>query len=275
MAALDLEGIAGHVNDAISFHIPKFMGSHTPDFPPLGGPGGFQITKYMVIEVAVAIIMFAIFVPYARKIRDGQPVKGRFWNMIEVVLLYMRDQVFRPAIGKKDADAFTPFLWTLFFFVLLCNLGGMLPWCGSPTGSLAVTAMLALSTFTVVAFAGMHKYGTVGFWTGLVPHMDVPAAVGIFLKPMLQVIEIAALLIKHCVLAIRLMANMFAGHMVLAVFLAFIPMAAGSGWWFPVTIGSVGMGFCLSLLELFVAFLQAYIFTFLSALYIGMAIHQH
>ncbi|MGL6194346.1 MAG: F0F1 ATP synthase subunit A [Thermoguttaceae bacterium] len=272
MAGINLEDIAGHVNDATSFHLPAVLGGSTEDLPSICG---FQITKYMVLEVAVAILMVAIFVPLAIRLKSGKPPKGRFWNLIEVFLLYLRDQVIRPSIGKHDADRFVPFLWTLFFFILFCNLFGMLPWCGSPTGSLAVTTVMALSTFGVVTISGMRRYGLVGFWTGLVPHMDLPPALSIILKPMLFVIELAGLLIKHVVLAIRLVANMFAGHMVLAVFLSFIPMTAGLVWWYPVTLGSIGMSVCLSMLELFVAFLQAYIFMFLSALFIGMAVHQH
>lgn len=274
MADLDLAGIAGHVNDAVNFHIPAFLGSHTPDFPKIPGTE-FQITKYMVIELTVAVLMVGIFIPMAVKMKGGKQLKGRFWNMLEVFLLYLRDQVIRPSIGKHDADKFVPYLWTLFFFVLFCNLAGMLPWVGSPTGSIAVTSVLALSTFVVVNISGMRKYGVTNYWLGLVPHMDLPPVLSILLKPMLFLIEVAGLFIKHTVLSIRLLANMFAGHMVLAVFIAFIPMTAGMIWWYPVTLGSLAMSICLSALELFVAFLQAYIFLFLSSVYIGMAVHQH
>ena len=267
---LDIAELAGHVKDANSFHFP--IGYHL-DIPSIYG---IQLTKFMLIEVAAALLMCAIFIPMAVKLRAGKPLKGRFWNMMEVFLLYLRDEVIVPSIGKKHAGQFTPFLWTLFFFLLFCNLGGMIPWMGSPTGSLSVTAALALCTFVMVVFTGIKFHGVSGYWLGLVPHMDLPAAIAIVLKPMLFCIEIAGLLIKHIVLAVRLMANMFAGHLVLAVFLAFIPMTAGLIYvWIPVTLGSVAMSVCLSLLELFVAFLQAYIFTFLSALFIGMSIHQH
>ena len=273
MADLNLNDIAGHVNDADYFHVPWFFMDGHISIP--WEIFGKQITKYMVIEVAVGLVLCAIFIPMALKMRGGKPLKGRFWNLMEVFLLYLRDNVIRPSIGKHDADRFTPYLWTLFFFILGCNLVGMLPWSGSPTGSLSVTAVLALTTFVIVNVAGMQRYGAGKYWLGLVPHMDLPPVLAIVLKPMLFLIEVVGLIIKHVVLSIRLLANMFAGHMVLAVFLAFIPMTAGTIWWFPVTIGSVSMAVCLSLLELFVAFLQAYIFMFLSALFIGMAVHQH
>ena len=124
--------------------------------------------------------------------------------------------------------------------MLFCNLMGMLPWVGSPTGSISVTAILALMTFLVVIVAGMAKYGTLGFWTGMVPHLDVPAVMRVLLVPMLLVIEIAGLFIKHVVLAVRLLANMFAGHLVLAVILGFIAATAHSMvLWLGVTFASV------------------------------------
>jgi F-type H+-transporting ATPase subunit a len=124
---------------------------------------------------------------------------------------------------------------------------------------------------------GMQAHGMVGFWTGLVPHMDVPGPMALFLKPMLFAIEVLGLFIKHSVLAVRLLANMFAGHLVLAVIVSFIGATAHTFivLWLGVTVGSLAGAVAISLLELFVAFLQAYIFTFLSALFIGMAIHQH
>lgn len=236
-----------------------------------------QITKFMVLEVIAALLMLLIFVPLAWRIRHGGRPRGRFWNLFEAMLVFLRDEVARPAIGHKDADRFLPFLWNIFFFVLFCNLLGILPWAGSPTGALPVTGALALMTFAAVLATGMMKHGVVGFWTGMVPHMDLPLPLAIFLKPMLLVIEVAGLVIRHSVLAVRLLANMFAGHLVLAVIVAFIGATANTMilLWLGVTIGSLAGCVALSLLELFVAFLQAYIFAFLSALFIGMAVHQH
>ena len=195
--------------------------------------------------------------------------------MLEVMLLFMRDQVARPCIGKHDADRFMPFLWTMFFFVLGCNLFGMIPWMGSPTGALATTGMLALITFGVVVGSGMVKLGAVGFWKAQVPSMDLPFVIAILLVPLIFVIEIAGLFIKHGVLAVRLLANMMAGHVVLAVLVGFIGATYGmAAWWGVMPLSVIGAT-ALSLLELFVAFLQAYIFTFLSALFIGMAVHPH
>lgn len=279
---LDPLELFGHVEDAPWIHVPEFMapeGSHGHiDIPqPLAGklPFEFKITKFMVIELVAAILIAVFFVGLARALKGGAIPRGRFRNMLEAMLLYFRDNVARPCIGHHDADKFVPFLWTIFFFVLACNLFGMIPWMGSPTGSLSVTATLALITFLVVVGSGMKKLGAVGFWKAQVPHIDVPGPLKIFLLPMIFIIEVFGLLVKHGVLAVRLLANMMAGHVVLAVILAFIAASAQSLWWWGVMPASVLGATALSMLELFVAFLQAYIFTFLSALFIGMAVHPH
>lgn len=270
---INMSDLAGHVSDGSEYHVPQFMG-HLPELPTICG---VQITRFMLVELVVAILMVAIFFPLAAKIKSGKPVRGRFWNLIEVFLLYLRDEVMTPAIGKKDVGRFAPFLWTLFFFILFCNLAGLIPWFGaSPTGALATTSVLAASTFVVLVASGMKKFGVVGFWLGQVPSMELPLALAVVLKPMIFVIEVVGLFIKHVVLAVRLLANMFAGHLVLAVLLGFIAGTADYfALWVGVTVGSVAMSVALSLLELFVAFLQAYIFMFLASIFIGMAQHQH
>jgi F-type H+-transporting ATPase subunit a len=231
----------------------------------------------MVLEVVAAVIVSLIFIWLAQKIASGQRPRGRLWNVFEVMLLFIRDEVARPAIGKHDADKFLPFLWTMFFFILTCNLLGMVPWGGSPTGALATTGALAICTFAAVVGGGMAKLGPVGFWKGQVPHMDLPLPLAILLLPMIFAIEVLGLFIRHFVLAMRLLANMMAGHLVLAVLVTFVLAIAQFGWAATVGVGAVSVvgAMLLSLLELFVAFLQAYIFTFLSALFIGMAVHPH
>jgi F-type H+-transporting ATPase subunit a len=269
--AMDPGHLIGHVKDSAEFHLP--LGYHF-ELPEVLG---FQITKFMVIEVFVAVMMVAVFVPLAWKVRSGRPVKGRFWNMLEVMVVFLRDEVARPAIGKAEADRFLPFLWTLFFFILGCNLLGLVPWAGSPTGSIAITGVLALSTFAVVVGAGTAKFGFWGFLKGQVPHMELPLLVGIPIKSLIFVLEVIGLLIRHGVLSVRLFANMMAGHLVLAVVLGFIALAATQHHviWSGVMVSSVFGAVAVCLLELFVAFLQAYIFAFLSALFIGMVVHQH
>ncbi len=268
----DTAELIGHVKDADAFHLP---GGLVVEIPQPFESLGLHLTKFMVIELLVAVMMIVFFVGMARKIASGRPPKGRLWNMFEVMILFVRDQIARPAIGSHDADRFLPFLWTQFFFILFLDLCGLLPWLGSPTGALGTTGAIAVVTFAVVIGAGMSRFGPIGFWTGQVPHMDVPWIMAIFLKPMIFCIEVMGILVKHFILAVRLFANMFAGHLVLAVIMGFIAQTAATMLWYGVMPVSVLGATALNLLELLVACLQAYVFTFLSALFIGMAVHQH
>ena len=238
---------------------------------------GLQITRFMVTELIAAILVVLVMVPIARHMARQHVSRGWFANMFEAMLLFIRDQIARPTIGGHGADEFLPYLWTVFFFVLFNNLLGLIPGMASATGNINVTAVLALGTFGAVLFAGIRQMGVVGFWTGLVPHLDVPKWMLFILWPLLFVIEVVGLFIRHIVLAVRLFANMFAGHVVLAVILSFILMAweaTAAVFWSVAGASIVGL-VALSMLELFVAFLQAYIFTFLSALFIGSAVHPH
>lgn len=238
----------------------------------------YPLTKYMVLEVVAAALIVAIFVPIARRASTGQPPRGYFQNAFESLLTFIRDKVARPNIGEHDADLFVPFLWTQFLFILFCNLLGMMPYLGSPTASITVTAVLALCTAFVIHGGAIAKMGFSHYLKSYVPHIDVPFGMGYALVPMIVVIEIVGVGIKMFVLAVRLFANMLAGHTVLAVILLFIVMAKGQGWYlfWPITLGSVLGVTALSLLELFVAFLQAFIFTFLTSLFLGMTLHpQH
>lgn len=264
--------LIGHVKDSDAFHLPF---GWTIEIPQPFDALGLHLTKFMVIEVVVAILMLAIFIPLGRKLASGRAPKGRLWNLFEVILLFVRNEIARPAIGSHDADRFLPFLWTQFFFILFLDLFGLLPWAGSPTGALGATGGIAAITFIVVVGAGMFRFGPIGFWTGQVPHMDVPPVMAIFLKPMIFGIEVLGILVKHSILAVRLFANMFAGHLVLAVVMGFIAQTAATLLWYGVMPVSVLGATALNMLELMVACLQAYVFTFLSALFIGMAVHQH
>jgi F-type H+-transporting ATPase subunit a len=237
---------------------------------------GFALSKFMILEVVVAVILSFLFIRLAAQIKAGKPTKGKLSNLLEGILVYMRDHVAKPAIGGHDYGKFTPLLWTMFFFVLGLNLLGLVPWAGSATGSFSVTLALAGITFATVLISGMAKFGPVGFWLNQVPHMDLPWYCQP-LKLVIFAIEVAGMFIRHGVLAIRLLANMVAGHLVLLAILGLAFSAAGaasSSWHIAAPIAVVGSA-AFSLLELFVAFLQAYVFTFLSALFIGAAIHHH
>lgn len=183
----------------------------------------------------------------------------------------------------RDSDKFLPYLWTLFFFVLTCNLFGVLPWLGSPTGAFSTTLVLAGLTFLAGFLGGNKKFGVAGYWLNQIPSMDLPIVLAIILKPMIFLIEVAGLLIKHVILGFRLLANMVAGHLViggilgLAVAAATVMAKTDSGtatFWITAVSACIGSALFF-LLELFVAFLQAYLFVFLSSLFIGAAIHKH
>jgi F-type H+-transporting ATPase subunit a len=249
---------------------------------PAFGLTNIAISKFMVIEVAVALILIVLFSWLGRKAAHGAPPKGKTWNLLESMVVFIRDQIAEPAVGHHDAHAYTPFLCTIFFFILGCNLFGLLPWSGSPTATFGVTAALALLTFSAVVVGGMNRFGFFGFFKNQLPHMELPFVMALIIKPMLFLIEMLGLMIKHGVLAVRLLANMMAGHLVLAgiMGLAFTAEAVAgfSGnnvtWSF---VGIISIIACalFSCLELFVAFLQAYVFTLLSALFIGAALHEH
>jgi F-type H+-transporting ATPase subunit a len=252
-----------HVMD--NYHISwlenfDFFGIHLPHW----------FSKFMLLELLVAGLILLIYLPIARKARTGATPHGFFWNTFEVLLTFVRDKIAKPTIGEHDADRFVPFLWTIFLFVLFSNLLGMFPGLGSPTGALSVTAVLALFAFVVIHGSAIRKMGFFGYVKSQIPHGMNPA-IGLFIGA----IEIMAHFIKGTVLAVRLFANMFAGHLVLASILGFIAMAkyASMFLFWPVTAGSVALVIGCSLLELFVAFLQAYVFTFLTSLFVGMALH--
>jgi F-type H+-transporting ATPase subunit a len=293
--------------------------------PPLGTFFGHKVflTKYMILELIAAILIVAIFVPIARRAGRGELPKGAWWNAFESLLTFIRNEVAKPALGEHGADIFLPYLWTTFLFVLFCNLLGMIPFLGSPTASIYMTAGLALCSFIMMHVPAMVKMGGPGrYFAALWPHIEIVpnpwgppgghghdhghgdhgqtsghahsaetpkaspstgqivawvfgSAFGFGLSLMIFVIELFGTGIKAVILAVRLFANMFAGHLVLATILTFIYMAGTASFalWGTITVASVLGNVALSLLELFVAFLQAYVFTFLTALFMGMALN--
>jgi F-type H+-transporting ATPase subunit a len=285
----------------------------------------FQITKFMILELIVAALILFIYLPLARRAGTGELPKGRWWNAFESLLTFVRNEIAKPNLGEKDADKYVPYLWTLFLFLLFCNLLGMIPFMGSPTANIWATGAMALISFIMLHGAaivkmgyeppGAHGHGhdhhvgpghhldsghsephahahvngglrsipvvgplligTVRYFSALWPRIEVPY-IGWLFSLGIFVIELLGTVIKSGVLAVRLFANMFAGHMVLAVILLFIVTAAESRNYLllgGVSIASVLGVVALSLLEIFVAFLQAYIFVFLTALFMGMSLH--
>src|SRR5271167_3502689 len=158
---------------------------------------GLQITRFMVMELVAAVLVIVVMVPVVRHISRNYVSRGRFTNMIEAMLLFIRDDVARPAIGGHGADRFLPYLWTAFFFVLFNNLLGMIPGGASATGNINVTGVLALMTLVTVLTAGMRESGAAGYWVALVPHLDVPPLLKPPLWGLMFFIEVVGLLIRH------------------------------------------------------------------------------
>ena len=285
---LGLGHLLGHVQDSTYIELPKILGGQWAIPNPLGTSKEQplikinnkplivgQLTKFMVLELVAALILCVVFIRFARKMKSQDRPTGKIGNMLEVFVVYIRDEIAVPCIGSKDANRFLPYLLTLFFFILVLNLIGVLPWFGAATGALGVTGVLAACTFAVVAFSGIKKMGLVGFLKAQVPHMDLPKPMAIIMIPMIWSIEMFGFLIKHGVLALRLFANMFAGHLVLAVLVGFIGVTASTWLVYGVAPVAIIGSILFCFLEILVVFLQAYIFTFLAALFIGAAQHAH
>lgn len=236
--------------------------------------------------LVLAAALLVIFIPIAA--RKKALVPTGFRNFLESILQYIRNEVARPILGK-DTDTFIPFLWTLFILILTANLLGMLPitaisqWAlddpmlhlgGTATGNIGITAGLAICAFLLFHLSGIKRLGA--------GHYAKHLLLGhgpIWLAPLFIPIEIIGACVKPFALAIRLFANMTGGHIVLAVLMGFavtgINMAFNDGAYgmLGVTAAAALGAVAINLLELFVAFLQAYIFTFLTALFLGAAIH--
>ena len=226
----------------------------------------FSITKSVFGILLIGLIMFVWFRGLAKQYKKKQIPTG-FARVLEPLVLYVRDEIARPNIGEKHYRRFTGYLLTVFFFIWILNLMGLTPLGFNVTGQIAVTAALAIFTLVIYTFSGNKGYWGHMLWMPGVPYL---------IRPVLAVIEIAgAFLIKPFSLLVRLFANISAGHIVVMSLIAImVTMKSSLG-----VVGSTTLAFVLSffitLIEVLVAFLQAYIFTMLSALFIGMAVADH
>lgn len=218
-----------------------------------------SITRHVVFMWIAAALLIVIFVLlYNKRSLVPRGVQAFF----EPILLFLRDEIVRPIMGK-EGDVFLPYLWTLFMFIWTCNLLGLVPMGATATANISVTASLALCTFCMIHGSGIKKFGFVPYAKSIVPHVPW------FVLPLMIVVEVMGLLVKPVALTIRLAANMVAGHAVLLSIMGFIFIFKS---WF-LSIGVVFAAMAICLLELIVAVVQAYIFTFLSTVFIGMAIN--
>lgn len=224
-----------------------------------------SITKSVFGFLLVSLLMLFAFGRLAKQYKK-QAVPTGFGRVLEPLILYVRDEIARPNIGEKHYRRFTGFLMTVFFFIWISNLLGLTPLGFNITGQIAVTFSLALFTYLITQFSGTKDYWKHIFW---MPGVPVP------MKIILAPIELLGTLTKPFSLMIRLFANISAGHIVvmslisIAIIMKSTLGAAGA------TVLSLALSFFLTLIELLVAFLQAYIFTMLSALFIGMAVEEH
>ena len=241
-------------------------------------PGGefFSITKFKVLILLSALLVVLLFGRLAKRLTTQGHPKGRLDNLLESLLLMVRDQIARPNLGDK-AEQYLPFLWTLFTVILTINLIGMLPapLFGCANASIAVTAAWALFTLAFILFNGISSSGFLGWLKGFWIPIDLPI-LGPMISCLLFVIEFLGVFLRVAVLALRLFANMLGGHITLALLITFILMAAKLSLFHHVGVGIASLigAYLLSFLELFVAFLQAFVFTILSAVFIGTAVHS-
>jgi F-type H+-transporting ATPase subunit a len=239
-----------------------------------------HITKHFILMTAVALLVLLSMFYLARKLRDPFRKPTRLQGLFEVLIEYMRREVYEPVLGEEGRK-YHLLCFTFFLFILYSNLLGMIPpfaplppkdggemvWLGGAvTGNLATTAGLGLITFMVFNIQGMRSKGVIGYWRDLVPH-GTPG----WMAPVTLLLEVIGILSKTLALIMRLFANMIGGHVailvILLLVLKFQSLAIG-----PI---AVLVDLAISALELFVAVLQAYIFSFLSALFIGLAMRKH
>jgi len=256
--------IQHHLQNTSAWHIFPGVELHLPHIHPfhfLGLTIDLSIKNHVVMLWIAGIFTLMLFRLAYKK---GQTIPKGFGVMMELLIVFVRDEVAIANMGEKEGRRFAPFLITVFFFILISNLMGLVPMFSTSTGNINVTLALALVTFGATQYFGVKEQGLFGYYKNLVPH-----GVPILLWPLMFVIEIMGLIAKHVALTIRLFANMVAGHIVLFAFLGLIIMFK-TIYISPV---SVGFGIFVYFLELLVAFIQAYIFTVLSALFIGMSVN--
>ena len=232
----------------------------------------FSLTKHLIFAWLSALIVAFIFIRLARMYQRGigreTPPKGLFQNMFESLVMYIRDEIAVPVLGAKS-DKYLPYLLSVFFFILTCNLLGLIPFGATATANLMVTAVLASFTFILTQIGGTRDYWKHIFW---------PPDAPVFVKLILIPVEIMGLFTKPFALAIRLFANMTAGHLVILSLIGLIfafTNLFGPIVGFGVVPISVGFALFINLLELLIATIQAYVFTMLSALFINMAVEEH
>ena len=234
-----------------------------------------SITKNVVAILVSLIILLWVFLSVAGAYkRNPDKAPTGLQNLLEPIILFIRDDIAKPSIGEHKYERFMPFLLTVFFFIWLNNMMGLIPifpFGANVTGSISVTMVLALFTFVITTISGNRNY-----WQHIFNMPGVPWWVKIPV-PLMPVIEIIGMMTKPFVLMVRLFANIAAGHIIVLGFFSLIfifgQMSAGLG--LGVSVLSLAFTIFMTMLELLVALIQAYVFTLLSAIYFGMATEEH
>ena len=266
-----------HAIELPYWKVPYYKEVELPRWAPIG-VGGLEIdlspTKHGVLLVVAAVLVALVFLYTSRAVAraqaQGRPPRG-FAAAMEATALYIRQEVVLPNVGPHG-EGYVNYLLTVFFFILTCNLLGLLPWSATPTSNIAVTGAMAFLSLLVIEISGMRALGLKGYLGTI---FFLPPGLPVALKPVMLVImtpiEIIGKLAKPFALAVRLFANMTAGHVVV---LALI----GLTFFFQsylVGIAASVMAMGIMLLELFVAFLQAFVFTLLTSVFIGLMRAEH
>jgi F-type H+-transporting ATPase subunit a len=230
---------------------------------------GIFRSKHLFFFCLAAILVVVMARLAVHSYREGQVPTG-LGAFVELVVVFIRDDIAEKNIGHGDGRKFTPLLCSFFFFILVAALLGLMPFSATSTGNIAVTLALATISFLAQQWAGISKYGVVRHFAGLVPPGLPP-----WLLPIMIPVEIISMFTKPFALMIRLFANMLAGHMVITTLLLLIPLMAAVSTFFGVSMIPVSLllSLFIMLLEILVAFIQAYIFTLLTAIFIGMYAH--
>ncbi len=282
--AVEVDIITPHITDAHEIEVPwpTWPTMHKvvelPRWTPFTLPGthievDMSPTKHVIWMLIAAFTAGALLIFAANAQRRQTRTTGHatgFAGGIEAMVLYIRNEVVMPNVGPHG-NAFAPYLLTLFFFILFCNLWGIFPWGSTATGNIAVTLTLALVTFFVIEISGIRAQGlgylsTIFYW-----NKDLPLPLRIIMFVILSPIEVIGKLTKPFALTIRLFANMTAGHIVVLALIGMIFSFKS----YAIGLAPLAMAIAINLLELFVAFLQAFIFTLLSSVFIGQIREAH
>ncbi len=254
--------ILHHVMDGKEIELPFLGYVQIPELPPVFGIN-ITPTKHVIFMWLAALLVIITFITVSRQYKSSL-IPKRLSNFFEVLIIFVRDEIAEPTLGKSY-QIYLPYLLTLFFFILFGNFLGLIPFSATFTSNIAVTASLAILSFLMIQLGGIRQNGFFGYFKGLVPH-----GIPMWLLPLMIPVEILGLFTKPFALAIRLFANMIAGHTVILALLGLI-FFMGTLFIAPV---SIAFAVFIYLLEILVALIQAYIFTMLTSLFIGMAVHQ-